>query len=141
MKDSRRTAIEDIEDIERHLYNFRLLHKFICRNKDYIKFKNIFFLFQGRDYVDVIKKIANYPIECPIPRSSSKNRIDRNWSAFFNYIPFSGGVWSKHHLDISKMMDLSYKWGEYIDRHNYDKFLNKTHDNTFELNRGPFEIS
>jgi hypothetical protein len=141
MRDSRRMAIEGIEDIDRHLYNFKLLHKFLCTNKNYAKFKNIFFLFQNRSYVEVIRTIAGHRGTCPVWKCSSLNRIDRNWSGFFNYIPFSGGVWSKYHLCVSEMMNFCDKWGKYIDEHNYDKFINKRHDNTFELNGGPFEIS
>jgi hypothetical protein len=140
MRDSRRMAIEGIEDFERHLYNFKLLHKFLCKNKEYARFKNIFFLDQGRDYVGVIKKIATFPNATPVPHCKSKNKIDKKWSGFFNYIPYSGGVWGKYNLSTGKMLDLCDDWGKYIDEHNYDK-KDKRHDNTLELNRGPFEIS
>ena len=125
MRDSKKTAIEGIENLERHLYNYKLLHKFLCKNKNYIRFKNIFFLNQNRDYIDVIKRVATYPNPCPVYKCSSCNRIDGQWSAFFNYIPYSGGVWCKYHLDSDEMNDFCCDWGKYIDEHNYDKLINK----------------
>ena len=115
----------DIEDIDRHLHNLKLLKRFLKDKKIYNKFKDIFFIKQHRSYVDVIKCIANSNVVFSFIRCGITNDIDRKWAVFFSFKPYSGVSWYDEGLDFDEMTQICREWVDYIGEYNYDKKKDK----------------
>lgn len=113
----------DIEDIERHKYNFRLFCAFLKKEGIYSKFKKLMFtdfnrtphdLFQTMNETSMARIIANIDLKY--------DDINRKWSAIFTYVPFSRFEWStKNVCSWLKMMEISGKWCRYLIENNYKK--------------------
>ena len=111
----------DIEDIERHKYNFRLFSKFLKQEKKYLLIKRLMFEIPKRTPMDLFEVINNEDINHMLFLDSDLDmgyhEIDRKWSKVFRYTPFCSFYWSydKSSPTYFKLMDdLSEKWIKFL---------------------------
>ena len=119
MKDLKKT---DIEDIERHWYNYKLFVWFLKLEGKYIFFKKAMFIDKKRTPFDLFETINRTNIGSVVTRYDTPNKVDRMWGSIFIYIPFEGFSWVEKNLDVKSMRSLSRRWVDFLDGHNYDKF-------------------
>jgi hypothetical protein len=119
MKDLRKT---DIEGIERHWHNYKLLVWFLRLKGKYVLFKRMIFtnknmmpydLFKKMNYTNFVSMIINY--------KDTSSVIDKKWGSIFTYVPFSFSWFEEDNIDIKYMACLSNEWVNFLREHNYDK--------------------
>ena len=114
----------DIEDIERHKYNFRLFCAFLKKEGIYLKFKKLIFTNINRTPNDLFKLMNETSMSRIIPniKDVCYDEIDRKWSAVFTFLPFCGFEWSTKNIGSWRhMMAISDNWCLYLIENNYIK--------------------
>ena len=134
----------DIEDIERHKYNFRLFSKFLKQKHLYQTFKKIIFTNNSRTPYDLFILMNKTNITSIISNIGKGYCItDRKWSAIFTYIPFSRIYWDGKKGEINSytsMSKLSTDWCYFLEENNYDNKIIDNGNITFKLNGRPFKV-
>lgn len=118
MKDLRRT---DIEGIERHWHNYKLLVWFLRLKGKYVFFKRMIFTDKNIMPYDLFK-MMNLTSENSIifNYKDTSSVIDKKWGSIFTYVPFSFRWWYSD-VDLTYMDCLSKEWVNFLREHNYDK--------------------
>lgn len=114
-----------IEDIERHIYNYKLFVAFLQKEKQYMRFKDIMFLKANRTPKELFKVINNTKLGFLMIKSRFVSPIDAKWSCIFSFVPFVGFYWSDFCLGRSFMENLSKKWISFLEENNFNKIKNK----------------
>lgn len=118
MKDLTKT---DIEGIERHWHNYKLLVWFLRIKGKYAFFKRMIFANKNITPYDLFKIMNNtYLGSIIIHYSDTSNVIDKKWGSIFTYVPFSFS-WLDDNVDLDYMHCLSNEWVAFLREHNYDK--------------------
>ena len=111
----------DIEGIERHWHNYKLLVWFLRIKGKYAFFKRMIFANKNITPYDLFKRmndaseggiIFNY--------KDTSSVIDKKWGSIFTYVPFSFS-WLDSNVDLKYMHCLSDEWVAFLREHNYDK--------------------
>ena len=115
----------DIEDIERHKYNFKIFCQFLKQEKIYLPIKRQIFINRNlspNDFFEIIDR--EYPISFSWSFDSYlSDRIDKRWAIVFSYVPYLGGYWGEGELrrfTTERMAEISNGWKEFLFKHNYD---------------------
>ena len=110
MNDLKRT---DIEGIDTHLKNYKLLVRFLKDERKYAQFMDIFFYKKNRSIYDLFETINRTNLDAVLTNLSryEYSSIDALWSSIFTYVPFFCR-WYKEDLDDNMMCHISSKWVE-----------------------------
>lgn len=115
----------DIEDIERHKYNFRLFCMFLKQKKIYQTFKKLMFIDFNKTPYDLFVLMNETNLNRIIYNIDGKYCVnDKKWSAVFTYIPFSNFYWGHKKGEIiyyDNMIKLTKEWCDFLVENNYDK--------------------
>ena len=107
MKDLRRT---DIEGIDIHLRNYKLLVRFLKKEKRYYQFMNILFFRKKRTIYDLFEQMNKtdmlYLSNLP---AFEHTKIDCLWSSIFTYTRFFC-YWPDEGLNPQYMSQLNKRW-------------------------------
>jgi hypothetical protein len=118
MKDLRRT---DIEGIERHWHNYKLLVWFLRIKGKYAFFKRMIFTNKNIMPYDLFEIMNRTSENCIIfIYKDTSSVIDKKWGSIFTYAPFSF-YWCCSDVDLKYMDYLSKEWLKFLREHNYDK--------------------
>jgi hypothetical protein len=118
MKDLTKT---DIEGIERHWHNYKLLVWFLRIKGKYAFFKRMIFANKNITPYDLFKTMNNTHLgSIIIHYSDTSSIIDKKWGSIFTYVPFSFS-WLDSNVDLKYMQCLSDEWVVFLREHNYDK--------------------
>ena len=123
MKDSRKT---DIEDIDRHQYNFKIFCMFLKQEKKYQLFKKLIFTNNNRTPNDLFKDInAANVCDISLKLDSRYCDTDRKWGGVFSYSPICKFSWGYHPQTINYtcMVQMIKRWHEFLMENNFDKQL------------------
>lgn len=118
MKDLTKT---DIEGIERHWHNYKLLVWFLRIKGKYVFLKRMIFVNKNITPYDLFKRMNDTNLgRIIIHYSDTSNVIDKKWGSIFTYVPFSFS-WLDNNMDPNYMFCFSNEWVAFLREHNYDK--------------------
>lgn len=110
----------DIEDIERHLWNYKLLVKFLKDERKYLTFKRILFDKYERSMYDLFELINVTNPAFIIFETSFQNKTDAVWSVIFSNTTFVGD-WRYDNLIVGDMIKMCRRWAKFLKENNFDK--------------------
>ena len=112
----------DIEGIDRHIHNYKLLIWFLKIEGKYSFFRYRIFTRHNRDALQLFNDMNSHSRNEIIGKLSTANDIDYKWSSIFSFRPFSGLKWDEDGLDYYEMNELRNRWVKFLDEHNYSIF-------------------
>lgn len=110
----------DIEDIERHLWNYKLLVKFLKDERKYLTFKRILFDKYERSMYDLFELINVTNPAFIIFETGFQNKTDAVWSVIFSNTTFVGD-WRYDNLIVGDMIKMCRRWAKFLKENNFDK--------------------
>ena len=110
----------DIEDIERHLWNYKLLIKFLKDERKYLTFKRILFDKYERSMYDLFELINVTKPTFITFETSFQNKTDAVWSHIFSNMTFVGD-WRYDNLIVDDMIKMCLRWAKFLEENNFDK--------------------
>ena len=106
----------DIEDIDKHIFCYKLLFRFLRQEKVYKKFINILFISTNRSIYDLFEIINRQnPSTIIMFLDEDYPMAYRKWSAIFNCRPFFGHYWDRIGLDIDNMHEFCKRWYKFLE--------------------------
>ena len=110
----------DIEDIERHLWNYKLLVKFLKDERKYFTFKRILFDKYERSMYDLFELINVTRPAFITFETGFQNKTDAVWSHIFSNMTFVGD-WRYDNLIADDMIKMCLRWAKFLKENNFDK--------------------
>lgn len=110
----------DIEDIERHLWNYKLLIKFLKDERKYLTFKRILFDKYERSMYDLFELINVTKPAFITFETGFQNKTDAVWSVIFSNMTFVGD-WRYDNLIVDDMIKMCLRWAKFLEENNFDK--------------------
>ena len=110
----------DIEDIERHLWNYKLLIKFLKDERKYLTFKRILFDKYERSMYDLFELINVTKPAFITFETGFQNKTDAVWSDIFSNMTFVGD-WRYDNLIVDDMIKMCLRWAKFLEENNFDK--------------------